>query len=53
MLIEFSEVQLAGKEEDDSADGGEAPVAAGLALGGLEEAVDGIAHGRKPDLSWH
>lgn len=48
MLIDFSEVQLAGKEEDDGADGGEARIAAGLALGGLEEALKAS---RKP-LVW-
>lgn len=34
MLIEFSEVQLAGGQEHDGADGGEARIAAGDTLGG-------------------
>lgn len=40
MLIKFSEIQFAGEQEDDGADGGETGVAACFALGSLEEAID-------------
>ena len=38
--VDAGEVELAGDEEDDGADGAEAPVSSRLALGGLEQAVD-------------
>ena len=42
MRVEAREVELAGDQEDDGAHGVEPGVAAGLALGGLEQAVDGF-----------
>ena len=42
MLVEGREVELASDEEDDRANGLEATVAAGLALGGLEQPVEGF-----------
>ena len=42
MRVERCEVELAGDQEDDSSDGGQAREAAGAALGGLEQAVDGL-----------
>ena len=42
MRIDFREVELAGDEKDDGANGREAAVAARLALGGLEQAVEGF-----------
>lgn len=43
MLIKFSEIQFAGEQEDDGADGGETGVAACFALGSLEEAIDQVS----------
>src|SRR5271166_2452319 len=42
MGVERGEVELAGDEEEDGPHGGEARIASGLALGGLEEPVQGL-----------
>ena len=42
MRVDGCEVQFAGDEEDDRPDGGHASEAARAALGGLEQAVDGL-----------
>jgi hypothetical protein len=42
MWVQPREVQLSRDEEDDGVHGGEAGVAAGLALGGLEQTVEGL-----------
>jgi hypothetical protein len=42
MRVDLGEVELAGDEKYDGANGREAAVAARLALGGLEQAVDGF-----------
>ncbi|AAW74237.1 unknown protein [Xanthomonas oryzae pv. oryzae KACC 10331] len=42
MRVERLEVQLAGNQEDDGLDGGQAFEAASSALGGLEQAIDGF-----------
>ncbi len=41
MGVEVGEVKFAGDAEDHGADGGEQTVSARLALGGLEQAVQG------------
>ena len=40
--IDPGEVELAGDEKDDGTDGAEADVSASLALGRLEQPVDGL-----------
>ena len=40
MRVDRAEIEFAGEEEDDGADGGEITIAARLALGSLEQAVD-------------
>src|SRR6266481_9976968 len=42
MGVERGEVELAGNEEENGPHGGEPGVASGLALGGLEEPVEGL-----------
>ena len=42
MWVDVAEIKFPGKQEDDSADGGEVAVSTCLALGGLEQAVDGF-----------
>ena len=42
MGVELGEVELPGDEEEDGADGLEAAVASGAALGGLEQPVEGL-----------
>src|SRR5262249_42942687 len=42
MRIEAAEVELAGDQEDDGLDRVEAREAAGAALGGLEQAIEGF-----------
>jgi len=42
MWMDGAEIEFAGGQEDDGAEGGEAGVSARLALGGLEQAVDGF-----------
>ena len=42
MRIDLREVELACDQEDHGADGRESAITAGLALGGLEEAIQGL-----------
>ena len=42
MRVDCMEVELAGDQEDDRLDGGQAGESARAALGGLEQAVDGL-----------
>ncbi len=42
MRVDLREVELARDQEDHGADGRESAVAAGLAFGGLEEAIQGL-----------
>ena len=42
MRIDLREVELACDQEDHGADGRESAITAGVALGGLEEAVQGL-----------
>jgi hypothetical protein len=42
MRVDRVEVELAGDQEDDCLDGGQAHEAASATLGGLEQAVDGF-----------
>ncbi len=40
MRVDVGEIELAGEEEDDGADGGEVAIATRLAFDGLEQVVD-------------
>ena len=40
MWVDLAEIELAGEQEDDGADGGERAITPGLALSGLEQTVD-------------
>ena len=42
MRVDLREVELACDQEDHGADGRESAITAGLALGGLEEAIQGF-----------
>jgi len=42
MRVEFREVEFAGEQEDHGANRGDPAIAACLALGGLEQAVQGF-----------
>ena len=42
MRVDLREVELACDQEDHGADGRESAITAGLALGGLEEAIQGL-----------
>ena len=42
MRVDLAEIEFAGEQEDDGADGGEAAIATRLALSCLEQAVDGF-----------
>lgn len=42
MWVEFREIEFAGEQEDNGADRAEPTVAAGFALGGLEQTIEGF-----------